>query len=114
MDATTALQIYRNKDIAEKAFGNLKEKLNMRRALVSSEKSLDGKLFVQFLALIYLSHIKKKMQDAELFKQYSLQTMLDKLDVIECFVQNGKKIRIGEILEKQKLLYQKLQVNIPT
>jgi len=62
MDAITALEIYRNKDVVEKAFGNLKERLNMRRLLISSEQSLEGKLFVQFIALIYLSYIKKQMQ----------------------------------------------------
>lgn len=50
----TALETYRNRDLVEKAFGNLKEKLNLRRALVSSETSLRGKLFVEFVALIYL------------------------------------------------------------
>lgn len=60
MDAITALQLYRNKDVVEKAFSNIKDRLNMRRLLVSSEKSLDEKLFVGFIALIYLSHIKKK------------------------------------------------------
>jgi transposase len=62
MDAVIALELYRNKDVAEKAFGNLKERLNMRCALISSEQSLEGKLFVQFVALIYLSYIKKQMQ----------------------------------------------------
>jgi len=47
----------------EKAFGNLKERLNMRRTTVSSDNALEGKLFVQFLALIYLSYIKKQMSD---------------------------------------------------
>ena len=60
MDAITALEIYRNKDVVEKAFGNLKERLNMHRTLVSSEQSLDDKLFVEFIALIYRSYIKKK------------------------------------------------------
>lgn len=63
MDAITALEIYRNKDVVEKAFGNLKERLNMRRTLVSSEQSLDGKLFVVFVALMYLSYIKKTDAD---------------------------------------------------
>ncbi len=40
----------------------------MRLTLVSSEKSLEGKLFVEFIALIYLSYIKKRMQDAGLFR----------------------------------------------
>ena len=85
MDAVTALETYRNKDLVEKAFGNLKERLNLRRALVSSEQSLDGKLFIEFIALIYLSYIKKQMQVSDLFKNYTIQGVLDKLDVIECF-----------------------------
>jgi transposase len=113
MDAITALETYRNKDVVEKAFGNLKERLNMRRALVSSEKSFEGKLFVQFIALIYLSYIKKQMQVNNLFKDYTVGSLLDKLDVIECFEQPGKKLRVGEILEKQKELYQQMGVNPP-
>lgn len=113
MDAERAIEIYRNRDVIEKAFGNLKERLNMRRLLVSSEKSLDGKLFVAFIALIYLSYIKKRMQDEGLFKTYTMGTLLDKLDVIECFEQKGHKIRIGEILQKQKDIYTALGVEPP-
>jgi hypothetical protein len=36
-DPLDALEIYRSKDMIEKAFGNLKERLNMRRTSVSSE-----------------------------------------------------------------------------
>jgi len=114
MDAVTALELYRNKDVVEKAFGNLKERLNMRRALVSSEQSLEGKLFVQFVALIYLSYIKKQMQVKGILKEYTLPGLLDKLDVIECFEQPGKSLRVGEMLEKQKQLYRDLGVNPPT
>ena len=53
--------------------------------MVSSETSLSGKLFVELVALIYLSYIKKQMQDNNLFKDYTMQQVLDKLDVIECF-----------------------------
>lgn len=113
MDAVTALELYRNKDVVEKAFGNLKERLNMRRTLVSSEQSLDGKLFVEFVALIYLSYIKKQMQDTGLFKTYTMQSVLDKLDVIECFESPGQKLRVGEILEKQKEIYISLGIEPP-
>lgn len=113
MDAITALQLYRNKDMAEKAFADLKERLNLKRTLVSSEKSLDGKLFVEFVALIFLSYIKKRMQETDLLKQYSMQKMLDKLDVIERFECPGHAPHTGEVLEKQKMIYQKLGVTPP-
>ena len=113
MDAITALEIYRNRDMVEKAFGNLKERLNLRRTLVSSETSLSGKLFVEFVALIYLSYIKKQMQDNGLFKDYTMQQALDKLDVIECFENPGDKLRVGEVLSKQRQLYLDLGINPP-
>ena len=112
-DASEALEIYRNKDLVEKAFENLKERLNLRRVAVSSEQSLDGKLFVQFIALIFLSHITKKMQENKLFKDYTLQEILDDLDVIECFEVPGQKRQLGEITKRQIDLYSKLGVTPP-
>jgi transposase len=114
MDAFTALKIYRMKDVVEKAFGNIKERLNLRRLLVSSERNLDGKLFVEFVALILISYINKKMQEQGLYKDYTMQQMLDKLDVIECFKYPGHEPRVGEILKKQEELYVKLGVKPPT
>ncbi len=114
MDAVPVLELYRNKDVVEKAFGNLKERLSMRRALVSSEQSLDGKLFVQFVALIYLSYIKKQMQVKNLFKDYTLPSLLDTLDLIECFEHPGKSLQVGEMTEKQKQRYYDLGVNPPS
>ena len=113
MDAITALELYHNKDVVEKAFGNLKERLNMRRTLVSSELSLEGKLFVQFVALIYASYIKKMMQDNGLFKYYTLQGALGRLDVIECFESPGQKLLVGGVLEKQNDIYAALDIASP-
>jgi transposase len=114
MDAVTALELYRAKDIIEKAFGNLKERLDMRRALVSCEKSLDGKLFVEFVALIFISYIHKQMQSKKMYKHYTMQEVLDKLDVIECFKRPNQKLRVGEILEKQRQLYIDLDIHPPS
>nr|WP_231735346.1 hypothetical protein [Gracilibacillus massiliensis] len=69
MDAITALEVNRNKDLVEKGFQNLKDRRNLRRTLVFSEQSLDGKKFTEFLALIYLAYLKKKMQETQLFKE---------------------------------------------
>jgi transposase len=112
-DSITALKIYRNKDIVEKAFGNLKERLNLRRTLVSSEQSLNGKLFVEFIALIFLSHINNRMQEAKMYKNYTMTEMLDKLDIIECVQIPNKKTQIGEILNCQKEIYDAFGINTP-
>ncbi|WP_028977501.1 IS1634 family transposase [Sporolactobacillus terrae] len=113
-DPIEAVEIYRTKDMIEKAFGNLKERLNMRRTSVSSEENLEGKLFVQFLALFYLSYIKKAMSDHGLFKKYTLQELLDEMDIIEQYRQPGGHTHIGELTKKQIDLYRLLGVEPPT
>jgi transposase len=60
-DSPEALEIYRKKDMVEKAFDNLKERLGMKRTTVFSDQALAGKLFIQFLSLIFISYIHKHM-----------------------------------------------------
>ena len=86
----------------------------MRRMLVSSEHSLNGKLFIEFIALIFLSYIKKQMQINNLYKTYTLNTLLDTIDIIEYFEYPNTKPRVGEILEKQKKIYKAMGVEIPS
>ena len=114
MDAFTALHLYRKKDVVEKSFGNLKERLNMRRILTSSERSLHGKIFTEFVALILISHLDRLMRNADLYKKYSMNLLLDKLDVIERFEDPDHAPRVGEILNKQAKIYETLGVAIPT
>ncbi len=109
-DPVTALILYRMRDVVEKAFWNVKERLNLKRTMTSSESSLEGKLFVEFIALIYLSYIQKKMDEKGLFATYTLHELLDELDVIECFKEPGKALIQGEVLKKQEQIYRDLDV----
>lgn len=113
-DPIEAIDIYRNKDLVEKAFGNLKERLNLDRFSVSSDLSLDGKLFVEFIALIYLSYIQKQMHTKDLFKKYTMYELFDNLDVIECFEQKGRSIRVSEMTKEQIDLFNALEIVPPT
>lgn len=72
MAAFTALHLYGTNDVVEKAFSNIKERLNMRRLLSMSEKSLDGKIFTEFIVLILISHLDHGMKDAYLYKSYTM------------------------------------------
>jgi len=114
MDAFTALHLYRMKEVVEKAFGNIKERLNMRRLLFKSEKCLDGKIFTEFIVLILISHFDRKIKETDLYKSYTMRQLLDKLDVLECFESENRKLGIGELLEKQANIYETLGVALPT
>lgn len=91
----------RLKAVVEKAFGNIKERLNMRRLLSKFKKNFDGKIFTEFIAFILISHLDHKMRESGLYKSYSLQKLIDKLDVLECFEDENRKLRKGDFLSKQ-------------
>ena len=81
---------------------------------VASEDNFEGKLFVQFVALELLSYIKKQMDDKGLFRNYTMQSLLDELDIIEYYQQPGKAHHLSEITEKQRGLYEMMGVVAPT
>jgi transposase len=109
-DPVEALRVYRAKDMVEKAFNDLKNRLNMRRTSVSSEENLEGKFFIQFVALIYVSYVKHAMDKAGLFKNKTMQELFDDLDVIEKYQTPGGRAYCGEITDKQRELYAALGI----
>jgi transposase len=113
-DPSEALTLYKSKEIVEKAFGNLKERLNFRRMQVSSELSLNGKLFIEFVALIYLSYVKKQMLEAGLFNKWTMQGLLDDLDTIELLEAPGHGRVLGEVTQKQADIYRVFGVAPPS
>ncbi len=112
-DAKIALEIYRNKDLVEKAFCNLKNRLDLKRTAVSSSENLEGKLFVQFVALIFMSYLHKGMKEKDMHKSYSMQSLLDELDVIEYFEYPGSRGHYSEITEKQLKIFAAFNVEPP-
>ena len=113
MTSAQVLSHYRDKDQVEKAFMNLKDRLNMRRLRMSSERGLEGKLFVQYLALILVSELKHRMEQANLFKDYTLDEVLEAFNRVEYFIHPSFGMTIGEILQKQEKLYEQLNLKIP-
>ena len=53
---------YRDKDVVENSFDDLKSLLDIKRLRVQNYQTMEGRLFVQFLALILINSIRKKAQ----------------------------------------------------
>jgi len=113
-DPVAAIEIYRRKDMIEKAFDNLKERLEMKRTIVHSDQALAGKFFLQFLALIYISYVHKHMRDNNLYLNYTMQSLLDSLDVIERYDFDGQRYHCSEMTKKQQDLFSYFGVSPPT
>ena len=69
---------------------------------------------MEFIALIYLSYLKKQMQDKNLFKRYTMRELLDEFDIIECFEHPGRNPRMGEVTKRQIALYEAMDIESPT
>lgn len=66
-------------------------------------------IYLRFLDLSVV-YQKSDAEKNDLFAQNTLQGLLDELDVIECFCEPGKAFMLGEVLKKQKALYEAMEV----
>lgn len=106
-------RLYSDKDRIEKAFGNVKERLDCLTTSVSSGKTLDGKLFCTFVGLILTCWVKETMQASGLANDYTLDSMLDEVEAVEMFNHEGRRPALGEITAKQRNIFEKLKVDLP-
>jgi transposase len=113
-DPIMALQIYRNKDVVEKSFDDLKNQLDMKRLRMHSSKATDGRIFVQFIALILMSALRKEMRKSELIKQYSIRELLKEMETLTKITYSGKyRPILTEITKSQRKILENLKI-IPT
>ncbi len=54
------------------------------------------------------------MREVNLYKTYSMQQLLDRLDVLECFEDESHRLRIGELTTRPADIYEALGVALPT
>jgi transposase len=104
-DAKDVLSIYRNKDLVEKAFHNIKNRFDYRKTTFHSYDTVYNAIFVQFIALILVFCIHKVMKGNDLYKNYSIDSLIDQLDVIERYENKLNKVTYSEITSKQSALY---------
>ena len=78
-DASTALWVYRMKDAVEKHFDDLKNDLDMKRLRIHSPETMTGRIFIQFVALIFVAKIKVVMQANDWLRNHNLQEVIDEM-----------------------------------
>ena len=112
LDCWAALDIYRAKDQIEKAFHNVKDRLDMRTTQMHNQETLTGKLFTIFTGLILTTEIQRRITAASL--DSTMTEILDELETIEHYHQPGHRPSTSHITKKQYDLYTALGVDPPT
>jgi transposase len=113
-DPVKALQVYRDKDKVEKCFDDLKNQLDMKRLRMHTSATADGRLFVQFIALIYISAIRRAMRQSDLIQKYSPRELLDEMDTFTKIIYKGKRSPIfTELTKPQRHILKHLSIPTP-
>ena len=114
-DPVDTLQVYRDKDVVEKCFDDLKNQLDMKRLRMHSSEAVNGRLFVQFIALIYISALRKEMRAANLIKQYTVRGLLQEMETLTKVQYSGKYGHIlTELTKQQREILKSLNIELPS
>jgi transposase len=112
-DPVEALRIYRDKDVVEKCFDDLKNQLDMRRLRVHTSPAMDGRLFVQFIALIYMSALRREMRKSDLIEKYTVQELLGEMETLTEIRYSSKYGHIlTEITKPQRIILETLHIDL--
>lgn len=112
---TESLQIYRDKDVVEKCFDDLKNQLDMKRLRMHSAGTVDGRLFVQFIALIYMSALRREMRKSGLIERYTVRELLQEMETLTKVKYSGKYGHIlTEVTKPQREILQGLNIALPS
>jgi transposase len=111
LTAESALSVYRDKDMIEKAFGDIKDRLDFRTPKVENAETLRGKMLCVFVALTLALEVRRRMAAADLDAKYTMHELFDELDSIERYESEGHRPKVLAVTEKQREIYEAMGVN---
>ena len=97
-DKTKALELYRNKDAVEKCFDDLKNDLDMKRLRIHSAAAMEGRIFIQFIALLITTRLKQVMNEAGWFKFHDLLKVISEMKSVRSVSIFGSRKKYSTVL----------------
>ena len=113
-DGKEVLRLYRRKDVIEKFFDNMKHDIERKRLRIHSQETFEGRLFLDFLALIIYSRISSVMREEGINKDLTVQELMYELKKIKLIRLGTKKMIVTEVSKKQRELFQSFKIPLPT
>ena len=92
LTAQQAYDVYRKKDVIEKAFMKYKNLLGLKRLRIHTENRMRNKMFVAFIALTLVSFIHKVMKEKGLYRKMTMEKMFITLAKLKKVTVNGRDI----------------------
>lgn len=102
-DPLEALRVYREKDVVEKCFDDLKNDLDMKRLRVHASGRMKSRMFIQFISLILTSRIRRTIREKLPSTKYTSKSLLLELESLTTIHYTGKyKNRLVEATKSQR------------
>ena len=113
MDGEEILHLYRRKDAVEKFFDAVKHELERKRLRIHTQETFEGRLFLDFVALILYAWISNIMRREGINKVLSVQELMYELKKIQLIHLGEKKTVITEVSKRQRDLFQAFKIELP-
>lgn len=111
-DWDEALTLYRERDMVEKLYDELKNDLEMLPLRVHKDETLAGLVFVYFVALTMRALLMQKAQKAKLLEKSSTVDLLLEMQKLRA-VQIGRVWKLTEVTKRQRTILERLGISIP-
>jgi hypothetical protein len=111
MSAQEVYELYKERRDVEYAFDALQNTLGADVTWMRSRESMQGYLFIFFVALHLYSQVLDHLKRKKLLKQFSVQDVLTFLSKV-CMVEVNGQFRLGEVTRQTKRVIDLLEVPI--
>jgi hypothetical protein len=89
-DSLKALQVYRAKEAVENSFDDLKNQLDVKRLRVHSSAAMDSRLFLQFIALIFLCRLRNVTTTDKDLKNLTVREVMESMESLVQITYPGR------------------------
>ncbi len=114
-DPMEALNIYREKDVVENSFDDLKNTLDMKRLRIHSAAAMDSRLFLQFLALILICKLRNTTREDPVLKNLTVREVMEEMQTLSKITYSN---RYGELYTEtspiQRKIMESFNLSLPT
>ena len=112
--AKDAIECYRRRDMVENSFDDLKNALDMNRIRVHTSRRMDARLFIQFLALIFMNEIRKTTMEDKVLRHLTVRETMDEMETL-CRITyaNRRRQLLTEMNKIQRRIVDVFGVKLP-
>jgi transposase len=108
------LGLYRERDVVEKGFCAFKSGLDFRRVRVHWNRTLEGKVFVGFLALVLRSYVCRVLRGSVEVKHLTFEKVLLELEKIRVVTLADQTRVLVPLTKLQRIILETLKVPLDT